>query len=169
MTHVSRAAVVHVHVIGFSFPKAYTLHSTVGYSVVPQQIGAKAGNFMDEGSRRAVSRDAREGLTPTLFLQLFLRLPLPLANDQPGLAMDPLPQRTRRTGDRHGKTRRASRLFPFLLEAGQAEVGPLLVFLCAHVPFFSSLAPFPIALVPLQIIAGDCAQSIIGSKHLIGI
>lgn len=44
MTHVSRAAAV-VHVIGFSFPKAYTLHSTVGYSVVPQQIVAKAGNL----------------------------------------------------------------------------------------------------------------------------
>lgn len=77
MTHVSRAAVVHVHVIGLSLPKAYTLHSTVGYSVVPQQIGAKAGSFMDEGSRRAVLRDAREGLTRKLFLQLFLRLPLP--------------------------------------------------------------------------------------------
>lgn len=139
MTHVSRAAVVHV--IGFSFPKAYTLHRTVGYSVVPQQIGAKAGNFMDEGSRRAVSKDAREGLTPMVFLQLFLRLPLPLANDQPGLAMDPLPQRTRRTGDRHGKTRRASRLFPFLLEAGQAEVGPCLSFFVLMCPFFPPWPP----------------------------
>lgn len=104
-----------------------------------------------------------------VFLQLILRLPLPLANDQPGLAMDPLPQRTRRTGDRHGKTRRASRLFPFLLEAGQAEVGPCLSFFVLMCPFFPSLAPFPIALVPLQIIAGDCAQVLSDPKPLIGI
>lgn len=52
---------------------------------------------------------------------------------------------------------------------GRLKWGPACLSLCSCALFFPSLAPFPIALVPLQIIAGDCAQVLSDPKHLIGI
>lgn len=154
MTHASRPAVVHV--IGF-VPKAYTAQY---HRIVQILCGVTANRSQGREFMRAVW-GCKGGSFPNDLLQFFLAQ---------RLLPRPIPYPNARGGKEKAqiRTRRASRLFPFLLEAGQAEVGPCFSFFVLMCPsFLPCPLPFRSRSAP-DYCWRLCTRSI-GSKDLIGI
>lgn len=155
MTHVSRPVVVHV--IGFCL-SSQGLHSTVGYSA----LLCGAACHSREEPRPGISVRSWTGLSGDAW-RVFPQWPSPIPPSRSGgpLSNRQLPQRTRRKGEGAEDDEAGTTAFPFLLEAGQAEVGPCFSFSCAHVLMCPFLYPLPLApslSFRSRIIAGDCAQ-----------
>lgn len=120
------------------------LHSTVGYSLCSVVRRATAERSQGREFLPAHGLDClgmHGGSFPNGLLQFLLAAAdgrFPLSNRQ-------LPQRTRRKGEGAEDDEAGTTAFPFLLEAGQAEVGPCFSFSCAHVPMCPFSYPLPLA------------------------
>lgn len=119
--------------IGSSFPKAYTVPADTRWGHSIQE--PRPGIYVRPSWTRAVW-GCKGGSSPNGLLQFSLAT----AGPPPGpmTSLDPLPQRTRRKGEGAEDDEAGKQAFPFLLEAGQAEVGPCL---CFFVPMCPSSLP----------------------------